>query len=152
MAAMTASCRTNDLNPDKGEVGGSSPPKPTIQITSKYAAIYFSQSARIYHQKPFCQKFAKSQSDLVVIVGDIPMGLSRPSPLGAEATSCNFIPCRGRIEPATGLCAPHRAQGCRSAVLDFLMRCRLMKTDQRECKCRKRAVRRESFRWSSVGS
>src|SRR4029077_10218445 len=28
---------------------------------------------------------------------------------------------------------------------------RLMKTDQRECKCRKRAVRRESCTWSSVG-
>ena len=25
--------------PDKGEVGGSSPPRPTIQITSKYTAI-----------------------------------------------------------------------------------------------------------------
>jgi hypothetical protein len=25
--------------PDKGEVGGSSPPRPTIQFTSKYAAI-----------------------------------------------------------------------------------------------------------------
>jgi hypothetical protein len=25
--------------PDKGEVGGSSPPRPTIIITSKYAAI-----------------------------------------------------------------------------------------------------------------
>src|SRR5260370_35524109 len=25
--------------PDKGEVGGSSPPRPTIQITSKHAAI-----------------------------------------------------------------------------------------------------------------
>jgi len=25
--------------PDKGEVGGSSPPRPTIQITSKYAVI-----------------------------------------------------------------------------------------------------------------
>jgi hypothetical protein len=25
--------------PDKGEVGGSSPPRPTIKITSKYAAI-----------------------------------------------------------------------------------------------------------------
>src|SRR5271169_6763501 len=25
--------------PDKGEVGGSSPPRPTIQISSKYAAI-----------------------------------------------------------------------------------------------------------------
>jgi hypothetical protein len=31
--------RTNDLNTDKGEVGGSSPPRPTIQIISKYAAI-----------------------------------------------------------------------------------------------------------------
>ncbi|HEY6386145.1 MAG TPA: hypothetical protein VIX91_10725, partial [Candidatus Acidoferrum sp.] len=29
----------NGLNTDKGEVGGSSPPRPTIQITSKYAAI-----------------------------------------------------------------------------------------------------------------
>jgi hypothetical protein len=29
---------------------------------------------------------------------------------------------------------------------------RTMKTDRRECKCRKRAVRRESFRRSSVGS
>jgi hypothetical protein len=35
-----------------------------------------SQSAGIYHQKPFCQKFAKSQSDLVVIVCGIPAGLS----------------------------------------------------------------------------
>ena len=31
--------RTYDLNTDKGEVGGSSPPRPTIQITNKYAAI-----------------------------------------------------------------------------------------------------------------
>ena len=30
---------TNNLNTDKGEVGGSSPPRPTIQIISKYAAI-----------------------------------------------------------------------------------------------------------------
>src|ERR1700674_2875332 len=30
---------TYDLNTDKGEVSGSSPPRPTIQITSKYAAI-----------------------------------------------------------------------------------------------------------------
>jgi len=34
MAAMTASCRTNDLNPDKGEVGGSSSPRPTIKSRS----------------------------------------------------------------------------------------------------------------------
>src|SRR5260370_31548676 len=30
---------SNDLNTDKGEVGGSSPPRPTIQIASKYEAI-----------------------------------------------------------------------------------------------------------------
>src|SRR5229473_1819544 len=40
MAWMTAGCATYDLNTDKGEVGGSSPPRPTIQITSKYAAIH----------------------------------------------------------------------------------------------------------------
>src|SRR5258707_15465589 len=28
-----------EICPDKGEVGGSSPPRPTIKITSKYAAI-----------------------------------------------------------------------------------------------------------------
>ena len=39
MAEMTARCGTNDLNTDKGEVGGSSPPRPTIKIISKYAAI-----------------------------------------------------------------------------------------------------------------
>jgi len=30
---------TNDLYTDKGEVGGSSPPRPTIQITNKYEVI-----------------------------------------------------------------------------------------------------------------
>jgi hypothetical protein len=30
---------TYDRNTDKGEVGGSSPPRPTIQFTNKYAAI-----------------------------------------------------------------------------------------------------------------
>ncbi len=35
MAEMTARCGTNDLNTDKGEVGGSSPPRPTIKIISK---------------------------------------------------------------------------------------------------------------------
>jgi len=29
----------NDRNTDKGEVGGSSPPRPTIQIPNKYGAI-----------------------------------------------------------------------------------------------------------------
>jgi hypothetical protein len=41
MARMTASCGTNDRNTDKGEVGGSSPPRPTIQIR-----------VRMLHQKP----------------------------------------------------------------------------------------------------
>ena len=52
---MTASCGTNDLNTDKGEVGGSSPPRPTIQIrplrrharpggqTSQYKRVYREQ-------------------------------------------------------------------------------------------------------------
>jgi hypothetical protein len=61
MAGMTASCRTNDLNPDKGEVGGSSPPRPTIQIINKYAAILaFSLSRNISRKSDLpkiCQKF-----------------------------------------------------------------------------------------------
>ena len=47
--------------PDKGEVGGSSPPRPTIQITSKYAAILTSPFQGTCHQKTvlpkICQKF-----------------------------------------------------------------------------------------------
>jgi len=31
--------RDQGLITDKGEVGGSSPPRPTIQISNKYAAI-----------------------------------------------------------------------------------------------------------------
>lgn len=38
------------------------------------------------------------------------------------------------------------------AAKKSLLTSQLMKTDQRECKRRKRAVRRESFTWSSVGS
>jgi len=60
MAAMTASCRTNDLNTDKGEVGGSSPPRPTIQITNIYAAILTFSFQWTCHQKTvlpkICQK------------------------------------------------------------------------------------------------
>ena len=37
--SASATRRTYDRNTDKGEVGGSSPPRPTIQITNKYAAI-----------------------------------------------------------------------------------------------------------------
>ena len=47
--------------PDKGEVGGSSPPRPTIQITSKYAAILTFPLSGTCHQKTvlpkICQKF-----------------------------------------------------------------------------------------------
>jgi hypothetical protein len=43
--------------PDKGEVGGSSPPRPTIQITSKYAAILTFPFSGISLKKPFCQPF-----------------------------------------------------------------------------------------------
>jgi hypothetical protein len=38
--------------PDKGEVGGSSPPRPTIQISSKYAAILTFPLAVNISQKP----------------------------------------------------------------------------------------------------
>lgn len=38
------------------------------------------------------------------------------------------------------------------AAKKSLLTNRLMNTDQRECKCMKRAVRRESFTWSCVGS
>jgi hypothetical protein len=36
---LVSCCKTNARYSDKGEVGGSSPPRPTIQITSKYASI-----------------------------------------------------------------------------------------------------------------
>src|SRR5467141_3315495 len=39
--------------PDKGEVGGSSPPRPTIQITSKYPAILALSISRNMPAKPF---------------------------------------------------------------------------------------------------
>jgi hypothetical protein len=52
---------TNDRNTDKGEVGGSSPPRPTIQIANKYAAILaFSLSRNISRKSDLpkiCQKF-----------------------------------------------------------------------------------------------
>ena len=48
--------------PDKGEVGGSSPPRPTIQITNIYAAILTFPFLGTFIKKPFCQKFAKSSS------------------------------------------------------------------------------------------
>src|SRR5256885_4345939 len=42
---------------DKGEVGGSSPPRPTIQITNKYAAILAFSISRNIARKAFCQRF-----------------------------------------------------------------------------------------------
>src|SRR5882762_4873890 len=51
---------TSDLNTDKGEVGGSSPPRPTIQITNIYAAILTFPFPGLFIKKPFCQIFAKS--------------------------------------------------------------------------------------------
>jgi predicted nuclease of predicted toxin-antitoxin system len=48
---------SNDLNTDKGEVGGSSPPRPTIQITSKYASILTFPLFGALPKKPFCQPF-----------------------------------------------------------------------------------------------
>src|SRR5580700_10854611 len=63
---MEGSRRTyyKDRNTDKGEVGGSSPPRPTIQIASKYAAILTFPLSGNISQKPFCQKSAKSPSRL----------------------------------------------------------------------------------------
>src|SRR2546429_152835 len=61
MAWMTAGCATYDLNTDKGEVGGSSPPRPTIQITNIYAAILTFLLSGTCHQETvlpkICQKF-----------------------------------------------------------------------------------------------
>jgi hypothetical protein len=51
--------------PDKGEVGGSSPPRPTIQI-SKYAAILTFPLPGACSEKAVCQKFAKSSSRLTL--------------------------------------------------------------------------------------
>jgi hypothetical protein len=48
---------TYDLNTDKGEVGGSSPPRPTVQITSKYASILTFPLFGLSLKKPFCQPF-----------------------------------------------------------------------------------------------
>jgi len=65
---------TNGLNTDKGEVGGSSPPRPTIQITSKYAAILTFPFQGTCHQKTIlpkiCQKF---ESAIDPVIRGVPM-------------------------------------------------------------------------------
>jgi hypothetical protein len=48
---------TNDLNTDKGEVGGSSPPRPTIN-PSIYAVILSFAGCGTAAQKAICQLFA----------------------------------------------------------------------------------------------
>jgi hypothetical protein len=63
---MIARRGTNDRSTDKGEVGGSSPPRPTIQITSKYAAILAFPLSGACFEKTICQKFAKSSSRLTL--------------------------------------------------------------------------------------
>jgi hypothetical protein len=69
--------------PDKGEVGGSSPPRPTIQITNKYEAILtFPLSGNLYH-KPICQLFANFS------------GNQRPPPSGARRGAAAVITSQG---------------------------------------------------------
>src|SRR6266481_387273 len=49
---------TNDLNTDKGEVGGSSPPRPTIKITPVNTRRFsLSPLSGLSLKKPFCQPF-----------------------------------------------------------------------------------------------
>jgi hypothetical protein len=59
--------KTNARYADKGEVGGSSPPRPTIQITSKYAAILTFPSRGISVKKPICQLFANFRIDRMAL-------------------------------------------------------------------------------------
>jgi hypothetical protein len=47
---------------DKGEVGGSSPPRPTIQITNKYAAILTFPFQGTCHQKTVLPKICQKSS------------------------------------------------------------------------------------------
>jgi hypothetical protein len=49
---------TNDLNTDKGEVGGSSPPRPTIHQSP---VLTFLLSADLL-QNPFCQLLEQSEA------------------------------------------------------------------------------------------
>jgi len=55
--------------PDKGEVGGSSPPRPTIQITSKYAAIHTSPVCGYSSSKAvlpkICQIFEQAEAAVI---------------------------------------------------------------------------------------
>jgi hypothetical protein len=72
---------TRDLNTDKGEVGGSSPPRPTIQITSKYAAILTFPLFGAFPQKPFCQPFVN------FTIGRMALHSGRKDPSGEGRTA-----------------------------------------------------------------
>ena len=54
---------------DKGEIGGSSPPRPTIQITNKYKAILTLPFQGTCHQKTIlpkiCQKFEEATDPVI---------------------------------------------------------------------------------------
>src|SRR6266699_686104 len=60
---LVSCCKTNKRYSDKGEVGGSSPPRPTIQITNIYAAILTFPFLGTCHQKTvlpkICQKLSR---------------------------------------------------------------------------------------------
>ena len=60
---------------DKGEVGGSSPPRPTIQITSKYAAI---STFHLFRESPSKNRFAKNLPKIGSPVRPIIEGVPKP--------------------------------------------------------------------------
>src|SRR6267142_1443795 len=101
----------NDRNTDKGEVGGSSPPRPTIQITSKYAAIFTFPFPGTCHQKTIlpkiCQKF---ESAIDPVIRGVPMRDPRE-------TSKVILPCHfeGRARQCKTL------QGSGSSGKSFLV-------------------------------
>jgi hypothetical protein len=94
--------RTNGLYTDKGEVGGSSPPRPT----NKNAAILTSPLSGACSQKAICQLFAN------FLDSQIPEPPVYPRPLldlGAflpnrnEAKTSSNKACRGRTSMGVGL-------------------------------------------------
>src|ERR1700756_688724 len=57
------SCKSYARYSDKGEVGGSSPPRPTIQITNKYAAIPTFPFQAVDFQEWCCPTTCKTHCD-----------------------------------------------------------------------------------------
>jgi hypothetical protein len=94
---------TNGLNPDKGEVGGSSPPRPTIQITSKYEAIHtFPPTVELLHKTnlPTICQLSNSQIPAPAVYTRASLGLGRFSQSGMRPklprtrASRDFYECR----------------------------------------------------------